>query len=310
MKPRVSTTGGPNAGPATAGLAATWMRFWFEPADARPLAVVRILAAALGLMLLGSYAADLETWFGPAGMIPVETAAAARPAAAVSPFDLVRSAGAVHGLFAATVAAFLFLLAGLATPVAAPLAAILWAGLLGRGPVLAGPADDCLAVLLWCLAIGPAGAHLSLDRFIGSLRGLPAPGPSWRARVALGFVQVHAAAIAVAGLVAQLKGDVWWDGSAEWWLAARPESRLVDLTGPLARSEYLTNLLTHAITGFEAAFAAGLWFAATQVPLARAGLVAWPLVGVLAGEPLWGVAMAIFCVPLALRPVSGRPAGP
>jgi hypothetical protein len=285
------------------------MRFWFEPADARPLAVVRILAAALGLMLLGSYAADLETWFGPAGMIPVETAAA-RPAAAFSPFDLVRSAGAVHGLFAATVAAFLFLLAGLATPVAAPLAAILWAGLLGRGPVLAGPADDCLAVLLWCLAIGPAGAHLSLDRFIGSLRGLPAPGPSWRARVALGFVQVHAAAIAVAGLVAQLKGDVWWDGSAAWWLAARPESRLVDLTGPLARSEYLTNLLTHAITGFEAAFAAGLWFAASQGALARAGLVAWPLVGVLAGEPLWGLAMAIFCVPLALRPVSGRRAGP
>jgi hypothetical protein len=128
--------------------------------------------------------------------------------------------------------------------------------------------------------------------------------------VSLGLVQVHAAAIAIAGLVAQLKGDVWWDGTAAWWLAARPESRLVDLTGPLVRSEYLTNLITHAITGFEAVFAAGLWFGATQVPLARAGLVAWPLVGVLAGEPLWGLALAIFCVPLALRPVSDRPAGP
>jgi hypothetical protein len=305
VKPRTTT-----ADSAAAGLTATWLRFWFEPADARPLAVVRMLAATLGLMLLWSYAGDLETWFGPAGMIPVETAAAARPAAAASPFDLARTAGGLRGLFAATVGAFLLLLVGLATPVAAPLAAVLWAGLLGRGPMLAGPADDCLAVLLWCLAIGPAGACLSLDRLIGSCCGRAAPGPSWRARVSLGLVQVHAAAIAIAGLVAQLKGDVWWDGTAAWWLAARPESRLVDLTGPLVRSEYLTNLITHAITGFEAVFAAGLWFGATQVPLARAGLVAWPLGGVLAGEPLWGLALAIFCVPLALRPVSDRPAGP
>jgi hypothetical protein len=27
--------------------------------------------------------------------------------------------------------------------------------------------------------------------------------------------------------------------------------------------------------------------------------VAWPVIGLLAGEPLWGLAMAIFTVPLA-----------
>jgi hypothetical protein len=205
-----------------------------------------------------------------------------------------------------TVAAFAVLLVGLATPVTAVVAAVLWAALLQRGPMLAGPADDCLAVLLWCLAIGPAGASLSLDRLVGGLFGRADPGPAWRARTAEGLLQVHAAAIAAAGLFAQLKGDVWWDGSAAWWLAARPESRLVDLTGLLARSEYLTNLVTHGITVFEAVFAAGLWFAATQVPLARAGLVVWPLVGLFAGEPSWGCTMAIFCVPLALRPLTGR----
>ena len=34
---------------------------------------------------------------------------------------------------------------------------------------------------------------------------------------------------------------------------------------------------------------------------ARAGLVAWPLIGVLAGEPWWGTAMGLFTVPLAFR---------
>ena len=97
---------------------------------------------------------------------------------------------------------------------------------------------------------------------------------------------------------------MWWDGSAAWWLAARSESRLVDLTGLLAQSEYVMNLLTHAITLFEIVFAIGLWCAPTQRIVALAGLVAWPLIGGLAGEPLWGLTMAILslaCVPLASK---------
>jgi hypothetical protein len=57
------------------------------------------------------------------------------------------------------------------------------------------------------------------------------------------------------------------------------------------------NLVTHAIVGFEILFAGGLWFDATRRLVARAGIVAWPLIGILAGEPFWGLAMAIFCVP-------------
>ena len=267
-----------------AEIAATWMRFWFTPADPRPLAIVRILAALLGLALLWSYAGDLLVWFGPRGMIPVEAAAASRPRFGVSLFDLTVTDWAVWGAFAATGAAFVLLLTGVATTVVAVLAAGLWASLMHRGPMLAGPADDCLAVLLWCLAIG----------------GGKTAGPALRPRIAAGLMQLHASAIATAGLLSQLKGDAWWDGTAAWWLAARPDSRILDLTGAYAASEYLVNLVTHGITAFEAVFAAGLWFSATQRPLARAGLVAWPLIGILAGEPLWGCALAIFCVPLAV----------
>jgi hypothetical protein len=116
------------------------------------------------------------------------------------------------------------------------------------------------------------------------------------------LLQVHAAVIAAAALLAQVKGDVWWDGTAAWWLSARPESRLVDLTGAFQRSEYLMNLVTHAILAFEAVFAVGLWFAPTKALVARMGLVGWPLVGLLAGEPAWGAALAAFCVPFAVRP--------
>lgn len=274
------------AAAAADGIADTWSRFWFAPADPRPLVAVRILTALLGLALLWSYAADLTTWFGPDGMLPVETVAALRPAAGFSLYDFATTTTAVWALFAATAVALVVMAAGLVPRLAAAAAAVLWASLLNRGPVLAGPADDCLAVLLWCLVAA-----------------------SFSAALGRGLLQVHAAAIAGAAAVAQLKGDVWWDGTAAWWLAARPESRLVDLTGLFRSSEYLMNLATHAVPAFEILFAVGLWFASTQPLVARAGLVVWPLIGLLAGQPLWGLALAIVCVPFAWPRVSG-PAAP
>jgi hypothetical protein len=282
----------------TPGLGGTWMRFWFTPADGRPLAIVRIAAATIGLLLLWTFVGDAIAWFGPAGVLPAESVAAWRGPSGFSILDFASTAGDVRILLAMTAVAFGLLLIGLLTPVAAIAAAVLWASLLNRGPMLAGPADDCLAILLWCVAIGPSGECLSVDRLVRDRRGMPPPAPSWRSRLSLGLIQVHAAAIAIGATLAQLKGDVWWNGTAAWWLAARGDTPFVDLTGAFTRSEFLMNAVTHAIIGFEIAFAAGLWFAASRRHLARIGLVAWPLIGLVAGEPMWGIVMAAFCLPL------------
>jgi hypothetical protein len=160
--------------------------------------------------------------------------------------------------------------------------------------MLAGPADDCLSVLLWCLAAGPCGGDLSLDRLLAARAGREWPAATSWAGVALGLLRVHASAIALAAVLAQLKGDAWWNGTAAWWLASRAGA--VDLRGAYQGSEYLMNLVSHAIVAFEILFAVGIWFTATRQTVAAIGLVAWPLIGVLAGEPLWGAAMAIFAV--------------
>jgi hypothetical protein len=301
MNASCRTTAAASEGTPLAAAGEAWLRFWFTPADARPLALVRILTGLLGLALAGSYAADLETWFGPGGMIPVAAAAPGRTGSTISVFAWATSPAALRTLFGVLVAALVAVTLGLASRLACLVAAVLWAALLNRGPVLAGPADDCLAVLLWCLAVGPSGGGWSLDRWIRDRRGAPSPAASSWAGVALGLLRVHAAAITVGMLLAQLKGDVWWDGTAAWWLAARSESRLVDLTGLYRGSEYLMNLVTHAIVAFEILFAGGLWFDATRRLVARVGLVAWPVIGILAGEPFFGLALAIFCVADATR---------
>ncbi|MFM1902294.1 MAG: hypothetical protein RLZZ440_194 [Planctomycetota bacterium] len=297
--PAAHTPAERKAGDAASGFGQAWLRFWFAPAEPRPLAVVRMLTGLLGLLLAASYAADLERWFGPDGMLPAAAVAdwASRPTSSL--FALATAPVFLWTLFGGLLLALTAVMVGLASQVACLVAAVLWASLLQRGPMLAGPADDCLAVLLWCLAVGPCGAHWSLDRLLADRRGLQPAGDSPWARVSLGLLRVHATAITVAVLLAQLKGDVWWDGTAAWWLADRP-SQFLDLTGLFRRSEYLMNLTTHAIVLFELVFAAGIWAAATRRPLARLGLFAWPAVGLLVGEPYWGAAMAIFCVPDAV----------
>ena len=137
-----SPSGSPTAGAGRddRGLGAAWLRFWFEPANPRPLALVRILTGILGLLLLWSYASDLQAWFGPDGMVPEQVAAAWRPRWGVSLYDLATTSAALQGIFSVTVAAFVALLLGLGTRLATVAAAILWASLLHRGPMLAGPA--------------------------------------------------------------------------------------------------------------------------------------------------------------------------
>jgi hypothetical protein len=294
-------TSGPSRGVGVAAIGDAWMRFWFSPADSSPLALVRIGTAAIALAAWWSYAADLMAWFGPAGILPVDTVREWRSPLGVSLFDWATSSVVLTVLFGAVGVVFALLLVGLATPVVALLAAVLWASLLHRGPMLAGPADDCLSILLWCLAIGPSGEHFSVDRWLAGRANRPAPAAGWRASVSQGLLQVHATAITVAAVLSQLKGEVWWNGLAAWYLAASPRSGAGDLLPILERSEYLTNLLTHGVTAFEILFAIGLWCGPTQRLVAMIGLIGWPLVGLLAGEPLWGLVMALFALPLAVR---------
>jgi hypothetical protein len=194
---------------------------------------------------------------------------------------------------------FALLIIGFMTPVTSLLTALGWASLLHRGPMLAGPADDSMAILLWCLVIGASGEHFSADAMLHRRLGWHSGRPRVRTRIALGLLQVHASVISLASVLAQLKGDVWWNGTAVWWIATRKPGQVVDVTGLLSQSDYLCNILTHGVVMWEAIVAVGIWFTLSQKVVARAGLVVWPIVGFLTACPFWGFAMATLTIPLA-----------
>ncbi len=284
---------------AASSLVRTWEAFWFTPAASQPLAAVRFATGIIGLLACATYAADLTDWFGPDGLLPAETVAAWRSPLAFSLFDACASVSSLWTAFVLLAVLFGLLTIGLLTPVVTLLAAIGWSALLHRGPMLAGPADDCLAVLLWCLVPGTAGEHSSCDAWLHDRLGWNVARPRIRTRLTIGLLQIHAAVIAAAAALAQLKGDAWWNGTALWWVTTREAGRLVDLTGPLLASEYLCNLLSQGIVAWELFFAVAIWFAPTQRFVARAAVVVWPVIGVLVAEPLWGLTLACFTLPLA-----------
>ena len=99
----------------------------------------------------------------------------------------------------------------------------------------------------------------------------------------------------------QLAGQVWWAGEAVWWLMARTESRLVNLTA-LSGSMYLVNLWTHAIVLFELVFALLVWNRLARPLLLASAILLWVPLALLTGEVSFCMLMLV--ANLAFLPAS------
>ncbi len=243
-----------------------WNRFWFTPSDPLPLGVVRVLTALVGLGVYLTYWPDLQFLFGPNGILSRDAMLKFRGDVRLfSIFDYATTPTLLTACYWAGAAMLVLMLLGLFTRVTTVLALVFYLSLIHRGPVVARPVDDILAMVMLYLCIGPSGATLSLDalmrgpqRLVGGGAALSGPAPTWTATLAIRLIQVHISVVYFAMAVAKLKGTVWWDGTAVWGLIAKPESRLIDLTW-LAGSIYLINIWTLAIVAFEFAFSLLVW---------------------------------------------------
>jgi hypothetical protein len=161
-----------------------------------------------------------------------------------------------------------------------------------RAPMIAAQFEAVLTMLLCYLCLGPSGRHLAVDAWCRSRQDHGEPGPSLGQAISLRLIQVHTAGFyALMGLT-MLAGQVWWSGDAVWWLMARPDSRLIDLTF-LHGAGYLINLWTHVTVGFALLFGILIW-----IPLLRPLLVAlavpfWLSIGLLSGQVAFAGAMLV-----------------
>ena len=279
-----------------------WNRFWFEPAEALPLGVLRIGVGAIVVLHLILISSDLGQWYSRSGLVTPEVvrvlliAEGSEPGYHASYYGYLGDdwqLKAAHGL--AIVAAVAFT-AGLAARVAGAVTLAALLALVHRLPLLASPGEHVLTFLVFYLVISPCGATLSLDSWIRRRRqpalALDSPATSLWANLGIRLIQVHLAAfIAMMGL-AKLYGDAWWDGIAMWSLLAQTLSRPMDLTF-LRRAEYLINFWTHAVLGYHLAFPVLIWNSLARPLLLWAGVVIWGSLILATGLGIFGLAMMV-----------------
>jgi len=265
-----------------------WDRFWFTPADPLPLAVIRVVTGLLLVWSSAVWLADADAFFGDRGWLPPQRVELMNDQpwqwswyfAAASPTAVRVFAGI------ALVAAALLTI-GLATPLAAVVSLLALVSAANRAPLNTFGLDDTLGLLLVGLVVGPSGARLSVDAWLG-LAGQG--GPTVRAGIAIRLIQVHLCVVYFFSGCGKLFGASWWEGTALWGAAANVQYRTLDLTW-LAWHPLLLNALTLATLFWEVGYAALVWPRLTR-PLFLAMAVAVHLgIGLAMGMMEFGLAM-------------------
>ena len=169
-----------------------------------------------------------------------------------------------------------------------------------RAPMITGPVEPILTMLLCYLCVGPAGSSLSVDRLLGLgkpglaswLLGTGVDDSSWTANLSLRLIQVHLAGLYLMMGLTKLAGGTWWDGTAAWWLIAHADSRIVDLTFVHAYS-YVLDILTHAIVLFEISFGVLIWNRLARPLMLLVAMPMWLLLAILSGQVAFCAAMLV-----------------
>lgn len=278
-----------------------WNRFWFTRTDPAPLGLMRSCTGLLLLWVLGTYTpADLTNFFGPDGFMPEETVSATN-AGRYRPnvFSLVvdyREILLLHGISLAVVACFA---AGLFTKYTKWAAFLVALNYWHRSPQLTTSLEPLLAVLMLYLCVGPSGLAYSVDAWWKS-RGKETPSPlapSWLANIAQQLVKVHLSVIYLMIGLAMLASRTWLEGMSLWWLIARTETQLIDLTWtyPLFHSEMLPLMQAWTVgtAWFMLGFGILIWNSYFRPALLVLAFPVWIILGLASGMPEYALCFLI-----------------
>lgn len=302
---------------------AGWNRFWYTPSDPATLALLRIGTGLMALYFVSSYSFDIVRLFGPQGMLPIETVTELRgdERGGFSYLNYFRLAPELYAVHAVGLAILVLFTLGLFTRITSVLALIVVLSYIHRGPVLTGIFEPILTMVMFYLCLGPCGAALSLDAWRAKKQtGDDISPPTFGATVSQRLVQVHLSVVyfmMAIGKIAELN-DTWWLGEAVWWLMARPESRVIDLTGVLYNHPYLINAWTHGIVLFELTFAVLIWNRLARPLLLGIAVPMWIALALITGHTAFCMMMLVanlaFVEPAVMRAalarITGREAAP
>lgn len=274
-----------------------WNQFWFTHRRPETVGLLRLVVGLIAIWWYLSYRSDLEFLFGPQGILDAETVAQWRGPLAprnwdFSIFDYAETTSALWFTYWIGFAVLMLFATGLFARVATVGALAVIVSLLHRGPMLARPTEDILAMLVFYLCFAPTGRAFALDAILARRRraaGTPSAAvdtltkPSLGANIATRLIQIHVVLIHFAMATSQLRDDAWWMGRALWGFIGKPESSYVDLTF-LHEHLWVLNVWTHSVLLYELAFALLSWHRLARPILFAAAIPIWVSVGLISGS--------------------------
>lgn len=297
---------------------AGWNRFWFTPSDAAALSAIRIATGVMALYWQLTYTPDLVELFGLQALISLETLDQWQGNSLVfTYFDERLSTATLMSLHFAGTAVLLLFTLGVLTRVTSVAALIVTLSYVNRGPMLTLQMEPILAFVQFYLCLGPSGAAFSWDawrrRRRAAERGdmaLAEVHPSSWVTVATRMLQVHVTIVYVMMSLAKIGSPAWWNGSAIWWLVARPESAGHWLTTWLAPHLSVIEAWTHAVLLFELSFPLLVWNRLTRPFVLLLSFPMWVLLGMATGLYTFAAMMLIanlaFVPPEFVRALLGQ----
>ncbi len=189
--------------------------FWFAPVSPSPVCALRILYGILSFINGLLYAPDFLTWFGPRGVLPIETVGLLGPRPSLMLyFNLTDDQTLIFlWLF---LAFSILVIVGFWTRVSIFLLWILTLSINFRNPFMFHQVDSVLRIVGFGLLLSPAGAMYSIDRWLRQRRGNCA-APLLYAPWAQRLIQIQVSCIYWKAFWAKLLGEPWRQGTAVYF---------------------------------------------------------------------------------------------
>jgi hypothetical protein len=275
-----------------------WTQFWFTPSDSATVSLMRLLVGALVVYLHATLSFDLIALFGAGGLLPAADIAPLE-SSAWSYLNYLSTPAELWTVHLLGLVVLVLFMVGFWTRLTTILALVVFLSDVNRAPMITGCTESVAAMLLCYLCLSPCGRRFSVDaRWSERARKQPGQAdatpdePSTATTIATRLIQIHLALLIGMMALSQLSGEVWWLGSGMWWLIARRESRLIDLTG-LYTWPKVIEFWTHAVVLFELCFAVLIWVPLARPLLLACGLVIWTSLALVTGDITFALALLI-----------------
>ncbi|XGC80055.1 HTTM domain-containing protein [Bdellovibrio bacteriovorus] len=245
--------------------------FLFKPTPVHNVAFLRI---GFGILLLFNWFmifADMDTFFGPNGLISLSTAQQYGNQLRFSLFDYLPHTEKVTTTLAIiNLIAVVGMTIGFWTKTSIAVAFITLISFHHRNGFILNSADSVLRVFLFLMFFTHCADMFSLDRWIKLQKGKAPLMPEEKSPWALRMIQIQFCIIYIATVMFKLKGERWIDGSAIY-VATRLDD-FVRFELPLLNNLILVKWMTWGTLAVEIALGTLVWIKELRYWVLLAGI--------------------------------------